>query len=107
MGTRVMYPKETKLAAIEMKKAGYTTKQIMDELHIMNKTQVKTWWRWYRNGELHRLEQPVGKQYTFGFGPQDITDGERKNNRLKFLEQQVVILKKYNELERKWRQTLR
>ncbi|WP_425322209.1 hypothetical protein [Brevibacillus laterosporus] len=22
--------------------------------------------RWYRNGETHRFEQPVGKQYTYG-----------------------------------------
>lgn len=44
MGTRVSYPVE---------------------LNIRNYTQLKTWMRWYRNGEIHRLHQPVGKQYTY------------------------------------------
>ncbi|ARM72088.1 integrase [Listeria monocytogenes] len=73
MGTRVMYPLEVKLNAIEMKKQGYTTKQIMLELNIKNETQVKTWWRWYQNNQRHRLGQPVGKQYSFGFGPEDVS----------------------------------
>src|SRR5699024_464882 len=25
-----------------------------------------TWVRWYRQGELYRLDQPIGKQYTYG-----------------------------------------
>ena len=39
----------------------------MKELNIRNRTQVKTWWRWYRNGESYRFLQHVGKQYTYGY----------------------------------------
>ena len=48
-----------------MKAAGFSTK-IMEELNIRNRTQVKTWWRWYQNGESYRFSQHVGKQYTYG-----------------------------------------
>ncbi len=52
---RVSYSLETKHKTIEMKKAGYTIKKIMEALNIRNRTQVKTWWRWYRNGETYRF----------------------------------------------------
>ncbi|MGO4346084.1 hypothetical protein AB4Z45_11420 [Paenibacillus sp. MCAF9] len=45
-------------------------KEVMEQLSIRNKTQLETWMRWYRKGELNRLEQPVGKQYSFGKGPE-------------------------------------
>ena len=64
---RVSYSVETKYKAVEMKAAGFTTKEIMKELNIRNRTQVKTWWRWYRNGESYRFSQHVGKQYTYGY----------------------------------------
>ncbi len=53
------YSVETKLACIEMKKAGKSTKVIMETLGIKNKSQVRIWWRWYKNDELHRFHQPV------------------------------------------------
>ena len=40
----------------------------MKELNIKNRTQVETWWRWYRNEESYRFSQHVGKQYTYGKG---------------------------------------
>lgn len=46
------YSVETKLACIEMKKAGKSNKVIMDTLGIKNVSQVKTWWQWYQNDEL-------------------------------------------------------
>lgn len=64
---RVSYSVETKYKAVEMKAAGFSTKEIMKELNIRNRTQVKTWWRWYRNGESYRFSQQVGKQYTYGY----------------------------------------
>ena len=48
---RVSYSVETKYKTVEMKAAGFSTKEIMEELNIRNRTQVETWWRWYRNGE--------------------------------------------------------
>jgi len=64
---RASYSVETKYKAVEMKAAGFSTKEIMKELNIRNRTQVKTWWRWYRNGESYRFSQHVGKQYTYGY----------------------------------------
>ena len=46
------YSVEIKYKAVEMKAAGFSTKEIMKELNIRNRTQVKTWWRWYRNGKV-------------------------------------------------------
>ena len=66
MATRVSYPAEVKMKAIEMRLAGFPVKQVMEELCIRNVTQLKTWMKWYRNGELHRFQKPVGKQYTYG-----------------------------------------
>ncbi|CAM5666768.1 hypothetical protein LSPH24S_08285 [Lysinibacillus sphaericus] len=63
MGTRVSYPYEVKMKAIKMRLAGVPVKQILLELNIRHKTQVETWVRWYRNGEVNRLKQPVGKPY--------------------------------------------
>ncbi len=87
------YSVETKLACIEMKKAGKSNKVIMETLGIKNVSQVKTWWRWYRNDELHRFHQPVGKQYTYGKGMAQLSEVEQ-------LRLQVELLKKYRSLVR-------
>lgn len=87
------YSVETKLACIEMKKAGKSNKVIMETLGIKNVSQVKTWWRWYRNDELHRFHQPVGKQYTYGKGMEQLSEVEQ-------LRLQVELLKKYRSLVR-------
>ncbi|MCG1697827.1 IS3 family transposase [Staphylococcus epidermidis] len=74
---RVAYSVETKYKAVEMKTAGFSTKEIMEELNIRNRTQVKTWWRWYRNGESYRFSQQVGKQYTYGKGLEELSEVEQ------------------------------
>lgn len=102
MGTRIMHSYETKMKVIEMKLSGYSNRFIQTELGIKNITQVKTWWRWYRNGEHYRFSQPVGKQYTFGKGPERDTVEETQRLRIKSLEQQIELLKKYLERERMW-----
>ncbi|MDE8314916.1 IS3-like element ISErh1 family transposase [Erysipelothrix rhusiopathiae] len=94
MGTRTMHSYETKMKVIEMKLAGYSSRFIQTELGIKNVTQVKTWWRWYRNGEHYRFSQPVGKQYTFGKGPEGDTVEETQRLRIKSLEQQIELFKK-------------
>lgn len=48
--------------------AGIPIKQVLVELNI--RTQLKTWMKWYRNGELYCLELPVEKRYTFGKVPE-------------------------------------
>jgi len=104
MSTRITYPLEVKEKAIQMKLEGKTTKEILETLNIKNKTQVETWWRWYRNGETHRFRQPVGKQYTFGKGPEILSELDELKLENRFLTQQLEVLKKYAELERMWKQ---
>ncbi|KOS52276.1 transposase [Bacillus velezensis] len=101
MGTRVSYPVEVKQKAVGMRLAGVPMKEIMQELNIKNKTQVQTWVRWYKAGDTHRFEQPVGKQYTYGKGPEYSSDLEKLQAEIRYLRQQNEVLKKYNELERK------
>lgn len=75
---------------------------IMKELNIRNDTQVETCVRWYKNGEMHRFEQPVGKQYSYGEGPEKRSEIDQLKQENRFLKQQLEVLKKYIELERKW-----
>lgn len=100
LATRVSYAVEIKMQAIEMRLAGVPVQQVMDQLGIKNVTQLKVWMSWYRKGELHRLEQPVGKQYRYGKGPEYTSELEKLKAENRFLKQQVDVLKKYQELER-------
>jgi len=43
--------------------------------------------RWYRSGETHLLEQPVGKQYSYGKGPKYGAEMEKAEGRKKTLSQ--------------------
>ncbi|WP_277587044.1 IS3 family transposase [Psychrobacillus antarcticus] len=95
MVTRISYPVEVKMKAIEMRLAKVPVKEVMEELNIRNYTQLKTWMRWYRNGEIHRLHQPVGKQYTFGKGPEYESETAKLQAENRYLKQQIEVLKKY------------
>lgn len=97
---RIAYSFETKRKAIEMKAAGKTNQEIMLELNIKNRSQVKTWWRWYQNGETYRFHGQVGKQYTYGKGLEHLSEVERLKVQLKQKEAEIAVLKKYKELER-------
>ncbi|WP_155762152.1 IS3 family transposase [Bacillus safensis] len=94
MGKRVSYPISIKEEAVQMRLAGIPTKEIMDKLGIKNRTQVKTWMKWYREGENHRFHQPVGKQYSYGKGPEYQDENEKLKTENHFLKQQVDIFKK-------------
>ena len=85
------YSLETKLACIDMKKAGKSNKVIMETLGIKNDSQIDTWTKWYENEELHRFHQPVGKQYTDGKGIEQLSEVAQ-------LRLQVEGLKKYRRL---------
>jgi transposase len=102
MGTKVHYPAETKWKAVEMKMEGYSRREIMETLGIKNITQLKTWMRWYRNGETHRFNQPVGKQYSYGKGPSDLSEIEKKDIEIRQLRAKVAVLEKYVEVSRRW-----
>ena len=96
------YSLETKLKAIEMRKNGSSIKEIQTTLGIKSESQVYTWWYWYRDGEVHRLSQPAGKQYSYGKGPDNSLPEENLKLQINSLEYQVKLLKKYNEMERRW-----
>ncbi|WP_414843735.1 transposase, partial [Bacillus velezensis] len=83
-----------KQKAVEMRLAGVPMKEILQELNIKNKTQVQTWVRWYKAGDTHRFEQPVGKQYTYGKGPEYSSDLEKLQAEIRYLRQQNEVLKK-------------
>ncbi|MCI2861497.1 IS3 family transposase [Staphylococcus hominis] len=91
---RVSYSVETKYKAVEMKIAGFSTKEIMKELNIKNRTQVETWWRWYRNEESYRFSQHVGKQYTYGKGLEELSEIERLKLENKRKDIELDIFKK-------------
>jgi transposase-like protein len=102
MGTRVHYAEEIKWEAIKMKQAGKTNQEIMDQLGIKNKTQIKTWMRWYKDGQTYRFSQQVGKQYSYGKGTEELSELEQLKLKNKQLETELEILKKYQEIERSW-----
>ena len=93
MGTRISYPVKAKMKEIEMRLAGVPVKEVMEELNIRNYMQLKTWMRWYRNGEMHRLEQPVGKLYTFGKRPKYESETAKLQMENRYLKQYYSYLK--------------
>lgn len=99
MSTR---PYEIKMKAIEMRLAVMPMRQVLNELNIRHRTQVETWMRWYKNGEIHRFEQPVGKQCTFNKEHKYASEQAKLEAENRYLKQQIEVLKKYAELERKW-----
>ena len=73
---------------------------ISNKLHVKNKSQIMTWLRWYKNGETHRFNQPVGKQYTYGKGVLEEYEIERLRMENKQLKARIDIMGKYQEIER-------
>ena len=104
LATRVSYPVEVKKKAIEMRVVGIPVKEVMDQLNIRNKTQLETWMRWYPSGQWNRLEQPVGKQCSYGKGPEYTSELEKVQAENRFLKQQLDLLKKFAEMQRRCRQ---
>lgn len=51
---------------------------------------------------MNRLKQPVGKQYIFNKGLESDNEQTRLAFENRFLKQQIEVLEKYAELERKW-----
>ena len=99
--TRISYPADVKWAVVKEKLAGeLTTKEIMEKYGIKNNSQIKIWMKWYRSNELHRFDQPVGKQYTYGHGPEGKSEQEIKDRRMMHLEMENEILKKFMAIAR-------
>jgi transposase len=96
MANRVHYPPEVKWNAVSMKIAGHSTREVMKVLEVKNDTQIETWMRWYQNGETHRFQQPVGKQYSYNKGIEELSQVERLTIRVKQLEMHNELLGKLN-----------
>jgi len=100
MGKNV-YTSEIKWAVVRDKLSGkLTTKEILEKYDIKNKSQVETWMKWYKAGEVYRFDQPIGKQYSYGHGPEFKSDAEKKDHQLSHLKMENEILKKYLELQK-------
>ncbi|MCS1350520.1 IS3 family transposase [Mechercharimyces sp. CAU 1602] len=72
----------------------FTNQEIMEKYGIKNVSQIKTWMKWYRENQIHRFDQPIGKQYSYGHGPASPSDDEKKERQRKHLQQENEILKK-------------
>src|SRR5690625_5684233 len=89
-----MYSSEVKWAVVKDKLSGkLTTREIMEKYNIKNKSQVTTWMRWYRNNEVYRFDQPIGKQYTFGHGPVFTSKDEKRDQQISSLKMENEILR--------------
>lgn len=97
MGKKQVYSYEIKIKAIEMKLAQVPTREVMDVCGIKNETQIYQWVKWFKEGEFHRLEQPIGKQYSYGKGPYEESMSEVEQLKLKneILEIQNTLIKKH------------
>ena len=64
-----------------MKAAGFSPKEIMEELNIRNRTQVKTWWRCgIEMGKVIDFHNTLVKQYTYGKGLEELSEAEQLKN---------------------------
>jgi transposase len=100
MGKNV-YSSETKWAVVKDKMSGeLTNEEIMKKHGIKNVSQIKTWMKWHRENQIYRFNQPIGKQYTYGHGPDTQSDGEKKEHQITHLKMENEILKKYLEIEK-------
>jgi transposase len=100
MGKNV-YSNEIKWAVVKDKMSGeFTNQEIMEKYGIKNVSQIKTWMKWYRENQIYRFDQPIGKQYSYGHGPESSNDEEKKERQMNHLKQENEILKKYLEIEK-------
>lgn len=81
----------------------FTNREIMEKYGIKNVSQIKTWMKWYRGNQVHRFDQPIGKQHSYGHGPDSSSDEEKKERQMNHLKQENEILKKYLEIEKELR----
>ena len=104
--SKKVYTSEVKWLVVKEKLSGTsTTKEIMEKYGIKNRSQISTWMRWYRNNEIYRFDQPIGKQYSYGLGPDGQSEADIINRKMAHLEMENKILKKFiaiaKELEKK------
>jgi transposase len=104
MKRKMHYPAEIKWKAVSMKEEGYTNREIMETIGVKNVSQLKTWMKWFRTGQTHRFAQPIGKQYSYGKGPEEQTEIQQKDAQIRHLQAKVAILEKFVGVARGWSQ---
>ncbi|MBH9580594.1 hypothetical protein DOS70_00620 [Staphylococcus felis] len=55
---------------------------------------MRPWWRWYRNGETHRFDQLVVKQYSYSKGIQELYEIGQLKLEIKRNDAELDVLKK-------------
>ncbi|MFE8700051.1 IS3 family transposase [Cytobacillus sp. FJAT-54145] len=94
MGKNV-YSSDTKWAVVKDKMSGqFTNEEIIKKYGIKNVSQIKTWMKWYRENQIHRFDQPIGKQYSYGHGPDSQSEDVKKEHQITHLKMENEILKK-------------
>lgn len=102
-----IYSSEVKWAVVKDKMSGqFTNQEIMQKYGIKNVSQIKTWMKWYRENQVHRFDQPIGKQYSYEHGPDNSSDEDKKERQMNHLKQENEILKKYLEIEKELKRKL-
>lgn len=56
---------------------------------------------WYNSGQEHRLNQPIGKQYSYGKGPAELSVLEQKDLQIRQLQAKIAVLEKLDEVLRR------
>lgn len=99
MGKNV-YSSAVKWAVVKDKLSGeLSNREIMEKYSIKNRSQINTWMRWYKENQIHRFDQPIGKQYSYGHGPDWKSKDDKKNAQIDHLKMENEILKKYLEVK--------
>jgi len=57
----------------------------MEKYGIENESQIKTWMRWYHSNEHYRFDQPIGKQYIYGRGPDSASEDDKRERQMSHL----------------------
>lgn len=95
-----VYPEEVKQKVIRMKLSGdYTNAEIMEIHQIKNVSQIKTWMKWYQDGETDRLAKNIGRPNS---SAKEMSEVETLKKKVFYYEMKEELMGKYRELERRW-----
>ncbi len=77
----------------------------MDALGIRHVAQIKTWMKWYREGETYWFEHSIGRQSAHGKSLKSLkrlTELEQKELEIRYLKAKIILLEKCQEILRRW-----
>lgn len=68
------------IISIYMRLDGQSVKEIYNTLGIKSESQIYIWYYWYRGNQPFRCNQGIGRQYSFGHGPEHLSKEENLTN---------------------------